>query len=280
VTTWRALRAEIEAQLGSEHEARFLIEEASGYSVNEWLDIADSEPSRKAEAHARDMCARRLAGEPLQYVLGNWSFCGHDLMVDSRVLIPRPETELVVEVALESARGTVTKGTAIADLGTGSGAIAIALAASFPTAEVWATDVSDDALDVARANVAGNALANVQFGTGSWFDALPEARRGQFSLIVSNPPYIAESEVGDLPRVVVEYEPRGALISGSTGFEALHEIIDGATEWLTDTGVLICEIAPHQDTVVAERATERGFTTVAVRKDLTARSRVLVARRG
>ena len=237
------------------------------------------------------MVERRLSGEPVQYVLGSWSFRGLDLMVDARVLIPRPETEWGGEVALEEAvrvglrrgrrspldvRGPLAP---VADLGTGSGAVALALEAELPDVEVWATDVSEDALVVARANVAGCAATRVQIAGGSWYEALPEHLRGRLSVVVANPPYVAEHEVAELPAEVADYEPRGALVSGPTGLEALREIIAGASHWLTEAAVLVCEIAPHQAAAVLAVARSAGYDEAIVRADLAGRDRVLVARR-
>jgi release factor glutamine methyltransferase len=256
--------------------------------------LAEQEPATsRSLAHVDHMVSRRAHGEPLQYVLGRWEFLGHDLFVDTRVLVPRPETEVVAVVALQEAerlgvrrgrnepwRGAVTE-FAIADLGTGSGALAIALAAELPDAEVWATDVSDEALAVARANFAGagSLAARVRVAAGSWFDALPSHLLGKLRLIVSNPPYIAEDEVAELPPEVAEWEPRRALVSGPTGMEALAHIIERARAWL-DPGpsALVTEVAPHQATAVVRLATAAGFADVSIRKDLTDRDRVLVAR--
>ena len=227
-------------------------------------------------------------------MLGSWSFRGIDLMVDPRVLIPRPETEQVVEIALEEAerRGMrraprrhlslvdAEPTSAVADLGTGSGAIALALDAELPDVVVWATDVSADALTVARANIAGAAATRVRITEGQWFDALPESLRGRLELIVSNPPYVAESEVLDLPDEVAEYEPQGALVSGPTGAEALEHLLGHAREWLVADGVLVCELAPHQAAAMVERARALGYADAFVRKDLAGRPRVLVARAG
>ena len=163
-------------------------------------------------------------------------------MVDRRVLVPRPETEVVARTAIDEvvrlgARrgahdpwGGAATSFPVADLGTGSGAIALALARELPDAEVWATDVSDDALAVARANLAGvgSAATRVRLESGSWFDALPEALRGRLRLVVSNPPYVAEHEVADLPADVADWEPRQALVSGPTGLEAIEAILAGA----------------------------------------------------
>jgi release factor glutamine methyltransferase len=300
VTTWRALRAEVGQRLSAagivpaDSEARFLVEQASGYDGDEWVEIADVDAPARAEARLHSMTERRAAGEPLQYVMGAWSFRTLDLMVDPRVLIPRPETEFVVEVALEEAARTGLRRTrrrlalveprpseVVVDLGTGSGAIALALEAELPDVEVWATDASDDALTVARANVAGAAAARVKIApAASWFDALPSSLRGTIRLIVSNPPYVAEHELADLPQEVATFEPRDALVSGPRGTEALEALLDGAREWLAPRGTLVLELAPHQADEMQEFAAKLGYTDVFVREDLTGRPRVLVARTG
>jgi release factor glutamine methyltransferase len=299
-STWRATRAEVAKWLAvagivtAEAEARFLVEEVSGYGAADWPGVADEPPSARAAARLWPMVERRVGGEPLQYVLGSWSFRGLDLMVDRRVLIPRAETEQVVEVALEEAerRGMrrvrrrhltlvdVDPAGAVADIGTGSGAIALALDAELPDVVVWATDVSPDALDVARANIAGCAATRVRTVAGSWFDALPDALRGRLELVVSNPPYVAESEVPDLPGEVADYEPRAALVSGPTGREALEHLLAHARDWLVADGSLVCELAPHQANAMIERARDLEYAEAFVRTDLAGRPRVLVARAG
>ncbi|MGZ6885046.1 MAG: peptide chain release factor N(5)-glutamine methyltransferase [Acidimicrobiia bacterium] len=272
-------------------EARWMLEEASGMDTAEQILEAEVPATRRATATMVQLLERRAAGEPLQYVLGSWSFRGIDLLVDRRVLIPRPETEVVAEIAIaEVARlgervgrvdpwaGALTQ-YAVADLGTGSGAIALALAVSLPDAEVWATDVSEDALAVARANVAGagTPAARIRIAGGSWFDALPGELRGTLLLVVANPPYVAADE--DLPAVVREWEPPEALVAGPTGREAIEHLVDTASEWLDPAGTLVLELAPHQSEHVAARARAAGFVDVSVRPDLTGRARALVARR-
>jgi release factor glutamine methyltransferase len=294
--TWRSLRVEIAATLAAggienaSNEARFMVEAASGYDAAEWTDAADVVAPQRAELRLFDMAARRLRGEPLQYVIRAWSFRDLDLMVDARVLIPRPETEWVVEVALEEAQRLglrrvarrpafdVEPTTNVVDLGTGSGAIALALEAALPQAVVWATDVSADALSVASANVSGCGATRVRLLEGSWFDALPSELRGEVTLFVSNPPYISEAEVGELPAEVAGYEPRAALVAGATGRECLEHIVDRAGEWLAPVATLVCELAPQQADVIVERARRAGFGDVFVRDDLAGRPRVLVAR--
>jgi release factor glutamine methyltransferase len=297
--TWAELRRGAEERLREAGvddpgvEARWMLEEVSGLDAAEQVSEARAPATRRATSGLAELVERRLAGEPLQYVLGSWSFRGIDLLVDRRVLIPRPETEVVAQVAIDEVAATgervgrpdawggdLTTYT-VADLGTGSGALALALAFALPEAEVWATDVDDDALKVARANVAGAGTpsARVRIAAGSWFGALPEDLQGRLRLVVANPPYVAEHEVADLPAIVADWEPRRALVSGPSGREAIDEIVRAALEWLDPSGALVVELAPHQAGPVAELAMSVGFASVEVRPDLTGRDRVLVARR-
>ena len=295
--TWGELRRDAEAQLRAigvsdpAAEAQWMIEAVSGMDTTEQLIAATMPVTHRPTAGLDALLARRAAGEPVQYVLGEWSFCGLDLLVDRRVLIPRPETEIVAEIAIrEVERLGERVGTpdpwsgglthyAVADLGTGSGALALALAAALPDAEVWATDASEDALAVARANVAaaGTIATRLRVGAGSWFDALPPAVRGRLLLVVSNPPYIADHEV--LPESVLDWEPAGALFSGPTGLEAIEHLIATAPEWLDPAGTLVLELAPHQAERAVTRAREAGFVDVSVRPDLAGHQRALIARR-
>jgi release factor glutamine methyltransferase len=213
-------------------------------------------------------------------VLGAWGFRGLDLLVDQRVLIPRPETEQVVEAALETARRLGPPLT-IADLGTGSGAIALSLADELPLREVviWATDASADALDVARANLAGlgRAAANVRLAHGSWWEALPGELRGRLDLVVSNPPYVGDAE--QLDASVADWEPAAALFGGPDGLDALRVVAGGAAQWLRAGGALVCEIGEAQGGAARELAAACGLTDVEVRRDLAGRDRILISRR-
>jgi release factor glutamine methyltransferase len=239
------------------------------------------------------MLDRRLAGEPLQYVLGTWGFRTLEVRVDRRALIPRPETEQVVEAALgelEVQASLLGPGSRLvaADLGTGSGAIALSLACEFTragvTLEVWATDASADALDLCNENLAALAERNreaagrVRVSRGSWFDALPADLRGQVRVIVSNPPYVSEAEWAALEPVVRDHEPRGALVPGRTGLEAIETLLVEAPRWLASGGSLIIEMAPGQAPHVMDRAVELGYERPEVRADLAGRQRMLVSR--
>lgn len=278
--TWRSLWAHAESVLGSSLDGRRILERASGYDGADLLVRLDEPVPDRAVPFARSMIDRRASGEPLQYVLGRWGFRHLDLLVDRRVLIPRPETEFVVEVALaELARVSAGHPPVVVDLGTGSGAIALAVASEAPTSRVWATDASAAALAVARANLAGLGSQHafrVRLALGRWFDALPDELRGRVDVVVSNPPYIAAGEA--LPPEVADWEPEEALIAGPTGLEAIEEVVAGAPAWLTRPGALVVEIAPHQAAAGAELARAAGFTDVEVRPDLQGRLRALVGR--
>lgn len=272
-------------------EARWMLEEAAGMDAAEQIAEANGFATGLATAALDALLARRAAGEPIQYVLGAWNFCGQDVFVDRRVLIPRPETEVVAQHAIREVErlgeqvGPANPWTAalthyaVADLGTGSGALALALAAALPDAEVWATDASDDALAVAQANIAasGNLATRVRVAQGSWFDALPSELRGQLLLVVSNPPYIADGE--PLPPAVLEWEPLGALFAGPTGLEAIEVLIAEASEWLDPAGTLVLELAPHQADDATALARNAGYAEVLIRVDHAGRDRALIARR-
>jgi release factor glutamine methyltransferase len=277
--TWRSLWVEATEQIGDANEARWICQQACGLDATEWATSLDQPATRGAVVRLDAMVGRRRAGEPLAYVLGGWAFRRLDLMVDRRVLIPRPETELVVEVALETAFDLGLPLT-IADLGTGSGAIALALADELPLREVaiWATDTSSDALDVARANLAGlgRAAANVRLAAGSWWEALPAELAGVLDLVVTNPPYVADTD--ELEASVSAWEPPGALRAGAGGLDALREIVAGARRWLRAGGALVSEIGATQGDAVRALATEAGLTRVEIRRDLAGRDRVLTAR--
>ena len=262
----------------AEQEARWLVQRASGLEGAE-LIVGLEEPASLSNAtFFYDMLERRLRGEPLQYVLERWGFRVLDLYVDNRVLIPRPETEALTQMALEECRRLEAR--LAVDLGTGSGAIALALAVEWTGIEVWATDISPDALAVAGANVAGMGRigAAVRLAEGSWYEALPAELAGAVDVIVSNPPYVAEFEVEDLPDEVRAWEPLGALVSGPTGLEAIERIVAEAPLWLAHPGSLLVEIAPHQAAEAEAMARAAGFGSAAVWPDLTGRDRILLAR--
>jgi len=278
--SWRELWEETAQQHGRVH-ARWLCEEASGAFGEEFDDLLAHSVTERSIAHLDAMLERLRGGEPLQYVLGHWSFRHLDLLVDRRVLIPRPETELVAEVAIELARA-LPRPLRCVDLGTGSGAIGLSLLRELPrgSAEVWLTDMSLDALDVARANGTGLGIAGAgaRYAHGSWFDALPESLRGGVGLIVSNPPYIAEGDPG-VDRSVHDWEPGGALYSGADGLDAVRVLAAGAPQWLQPGGWLVLEMGTGQGDAVAALLLDAGLVDVSVRADLAGHDRIAVGRR-
>lgn len=282
--TWGELLRESATELGSEQEARWLCEHASGLSRSEFDAARDEVVNDRCGVALRAMIARRLTGEPVQYVMKSWGFRFLDVLVDKRVLIPRPETEVVVQSALDLAcaltRTSKTK-LRIADLGTGSGVIGLSLASELPRgrSEVWLTDLSADALEVARANLAGLGLINgdVRVVQGSWFAALPGELKQSFDLIVSNPPYIAVND-SSIEASVRMYEPHLALFAGDNGLDAYREIISQAGEWLTAEGWLVLEIGHQQAEAVRELLTNNSFKQIEIRRDLSGHERIAMAR--
>jgi release factor glutamine methyltransferase len=273
--SWRELLAEAKQGMPA-REARWLVEEASGWEGADHVLHLDDAVTKRGIARFDAMRQRRLAGEPIQYVLGHWPFRTLDLMLDQRVLIPRPETEGLVDHALAA----LPDGRCLAiDLGTGSGAIALSLVAEHEDVEVVASDVSADALAVARANLTGigmRAAPRVQLVQGDWFGGLPADLRGRARLVVANPPYVAGSD--PLPDEVVDWEPAGAIVAGTTGLEALERIVAEAPDWLEPGGTLVCELGESQGDAVLALAEAAGFAEARIEPDLAGKSRVLVAR--
>lgn len=284
--TWRELQSEATARLSAtgsssaDVDARWIVADCLGVSLAELPGSLKALATERGVARFDRMVARRAAGEPLQYVLGSWGFRTLDLMVDERVLIPRPETESVVEVALAEldALGGRTRATRVADLGTGSGAIALSIAVERVRTEVWATDVSAEAMAVARANIAGVGRpgSRVRTAIGDWCSALPSHLLGTFDLVVSNPPYVATT--ADVPADVADWEPASALWSGPDGTADLRRLLVEVPPWLTSSGALVCELSPEQADQMVDLARD-AFDEAEVAADLTGRPRALVARR-
>jgi release factor glutamine methyltransferase len=218
---------------------------------------------------------RRAAGEPVAYILGEREFYGEVFKVNPAVLIPRPETEHLVEAVLTRlSNAKTTKPMSLLDLGTGSGAIAVTLARLRPEIKVTATDVSADALRVAREN-AHNLNTQVEFYQGSWYAALPTHTQ-KFDIVVSNPPYIADGDA-HLTQGDLRFEPPIALSDqtpNAQGFAALQHIIDGAPSWLVDGGWLLFEHGYDQAQMAQAALIKRGFSQVFTQKDLGGCDRV------
>jgi release factor glutamine methyltransferase len=292
--SWAALVAEGAARIGEAlggdraQEARWIVERISGYDANE-LRLNETElVSARSVSFFDALLARRCGGEPLQYVLGRWQFRYLELVVDRNVLIPRPETEVVAGIAIDAAKAQVAErkqqGSAspvrVLDLGTGSGAIALSVTTEVPQSLVWATDASAGALSVARANLSGlgRAATRVTMLEGNWFGALPDDLRASFSVIVSNPPYVAEFERAELAADVLDWEPQSALFADDDGRSDVAVIIDEAHQWLEPGGTLVIEMAPHQTAWAAELAASKQYVDIVISQDLTGRDRALVAK--
>ena len=220
---------------------------------------------------------RRCAGEPVAYMTGVREFWGLNLKVSPATLIPRPETERLVEIALSYI--PENEAVRVADLGTGSGAIALAIASERPMASIVATDISDAALAVARENLTTHGLSNVRLHQGHWFDALysSDEARSQFNFIVANPPYVAEGDPhlhqGDL-----RFEPAMALSSGEDGLNDLRTIIQNATQHLAKGAHLLLEHGYDQARVVGDLFDKSGYSEVQCFSDYSARERATIGR--
>lgn len=225
-------------------------------------------------AEFKQRLLRRAKREPLQYIEGHAAFRDLVLRVDRRVLIPRPETESLVQAVLDWAEGR--DGLAALDVGTGSGAIALSLATEGPFRRVVAVDLSADALEVARANAAEAAPgAPVEFRPGSLYDAVPGER---FDVVVSNPPYVGEEERGSLDTEVRDWEPASALFAGQGGLDVIRPLVAGAPEHLCPGGLLAMEIGAAQADAVTAVIRETGaFADPRVVKDLAGRDRIVLA---
>ncbi|MDE2148370.1 MAG: peptide chain release factor N(5)-glutamine methyltransferase [Gammaproteobacteria bacterium] len=224
-------------------------------------------PDETALQRLRERVERRGRGEPLAYVLGSAEFWNLDLACDARALVPRPETELLVEWGLECLRGRTAP--RVADLGTGSGAIALALARDCPQAFVLGVERDAAALQLAAENRRRYRATNLTLSRGDWLDAL---RASSFELIVANPPYVAPGDPRLAPEVA-RFEPHAALFAGADGLAALRAIVVAAPHGLAPAGWLLCEHAPDQASAVRGLMIEAGLSEVSTRPDLAGHPR-------
>jgi release factor glutamine methyltransferase len=248
-------------------ENRILLCEATGLTRVQLITQGDRALTPDEAARLEDLVARRLRGEPIAYIVGRREFFGLDFQVGPAVLIPRPDTELIVELALER---LPTNAPRLLDMGTGSGAIAVAVAHTRPDADVTALDVSPDALAIAQANAAANG-ARVRFLQSSWFDAL--AAGAVFDVIASNPPYIAAGDE-HLSQGDLRFEPVGALTDHADGLSALRTIIAGGPRHLAPGGWLLLEHGYDQAAAVRALLVDAGYTDVQSWRDLAGIERV------
>ena len=248
-------------------DAELLLAEATGLDRAQLAAEPDAAVDAGAARRFGAMVRRRVRREPVAYILGRRGFRHLELAVDSRALLPRPETELLVEIALELEPGSVL------DVGTGSGAVALAVADEIPGAEVTATDTSEDALALARENAERLGLAGrVAFERGT----VPPARR--FDLIVANLPYVREDEVASLQPEISRYEPRQAVVAGEDGLESIAAVAAVSSAALTEAGALALEVGAGQAGGAAELLLDLGFGQVEGRQDLAGIPRVVLGR--
>lgn len=279
LVTWRQLLAETAMLVADPTHARWICETATSTTAEEFASMLERPASERAVAHLDAMVARARSGEPIQYVLGSWGFRRIDLAVDRRVLIPRPETELLAERAIEIAAAAGPIRTVV-DLGTGSGAIGLSMADELPHdgTTVWITDASADALIVARDNLAGlgRAATNVRVAEGSWTDALPTGVG--FDVIVSNPPYVADASI-EIEHIVEDWEPADALFSGPDGLDDLRSIIGEAPAYLRPGGWLVVEHGYDQGSAVRALMKHAGLAEIGTETDLAGLDRLSSGRR-
>jgi release factor glutamine methyltransferase len=261
----------------AELSARVLALHVLGWDTARYF-TSSHEPEPSEFAHRYDvLVARRAAREPAAYITGQKEFWEMSFEVSQAVLIPRPETELIVEAALEEFGRDRRRSLAIADAGTGCGCLAVALAREFPHAFVVATDISDAALDVARRNAARHGVADrIRFLHANMLDGI----RDCFDLIVANPPYVRQGDRPALQPEVRDYEPSVALFGGDSGFELVATVVEQATGRLQAGGALMFEFGFGQDVAVEELIESTpGLTMVGLRRDLQGIARTAIARR-
>lgn len=260
-------------------DAELLLADVLGMSRVELYTNYDRPLAKGEVDRFRDVLRRRAMREPVAYILGRREFWSLELEVDRRVLIPRPETETLVEAAL-SALGALRsrdgESLRVLDVGTGSGAIAVALAKECPQSCIVATDLTAAALEVAPRNAARHGVADrIEFRQGDLFDALVPGE--VFDVMVSNPPYCRASELGDMDPEVREWEPVGALVSGPDGMDVTERLVARAAEFLRDDGFLLVEVGTQAATA-RDLLARNEWREIRLLSDLAGRSRVLIAR--
>ena len=231
-------------------------------------------------AALRELIKRRGLREPLQHITGATSFCGYEMTVNRHVLVPRPETELLAEAGWQFLATRPPESVTALDLCTGSGCIAIALAAKCPSATVVATDISAEALSLARQNATANGVAErIEFSAGDGFTALAAAATRAFDLIASNPPYIPSGEIATLDPEVRDFDPRLALDGGDDGLSFYRRLAAAAAEFLRPAGKIMLEFGDGQADAIKNSFESEKWIVEAVLADYSHRARILVARR-
>jgi release factor glutamine methyltransferase len=272
---WREVRDRFRAaELDTpDLDARLLAETAFGLDALELLNHERDEAPDQAVARLDALAERRLAGEPVARILGHKAFYGLDFVLNEATLVPRPETELLVDLALVALRSLESP--LVLDLGTGSGCVAIAILVNAPMARAVATDLSEEALGAARENARRHGVSDrLEFRVGSWCTPLRDAER--FDVIVSNPPYVESEIIEQLQPDVRDFDPRLALDGGADGLFAYRSIAAGAINRLKPSGTLLLEVGSEQGLEVGALFSNAGFTDIDIRKDLAGLDRVVI----
>lgn len=260
-----------------ELDARLLAEAAFGMDRLELVNRERETLDTGARARLYDYGKRRLAGEPVVRILGDKEFWGLSFALSAATLVPRPETEALVQRGIDELAGKAAP--LLLDLGTGTGCIPIALLVELPAARAVATDLSQEALATARHNAERHGVADrLETRQGSWFDPMEPGSR--FDLIASNPPYINSADITGLAIEVREHDPRLALDGGPDGLRAYRSIASSAASFLKPNGLLLFEIGTGQGEAVSDILVGAGFGQIAVERDLAGHDRVVTARRG
>ena len=265
---------------GAKLDAELLLAEVLGMTRTQLYTSFERPLAAPEIDRYRELVRRRAAREPVAYIIGRREFWSLDFAVDRRVLVPRPETELLVETVLEALKAFRESGSdklRVADIGTGSGAIAVAVAKEAGDVRVIATDRSEAALEVAPGNAERHGVADrIEFCAGE--GCLPLEGRGPFTVIASNPPYIRSEEMRTLAPEVGHWEPRPALDGGADGMDVTGSLVDEAFELLVPGGLLAIEVGT-QSVLARDRFVRRGYESVGVRRDLAGQDRVVTGRR-
>lgn len=278
--TWGQRSLDTSGSTNASQEALWLLAYALGMKHHELASRRDEVVSGEGLVRAESIISRRMAREPLQYILGTQEFCGLDFHVNPAVLIPRLETELLVQEALRE--GGFAEGAVLVDVGTGSGCVAVTLATILSGMRIFALDCSGDALTVAKSNAERHGVGDkITWKEGDLLEPLRECNLvGAVDAIVSNPPYIADEVWGGLQPEVRDFEPRLALVAGQKGTEFHERLLDEARQFLAPGGLLIMELGQGQAPHVRQAAEQAGgYTGLQTIKDEAGIERVMIARR-
>ncbi len=262
-------------------DAEVLLADTLGAERTRLIALYSQRVGEKARAEYFARIVRRASGEPVAYITGKKEFMGFSFHVDRRALIPRPETETLVERVVELIRAGEYGCVSIADIGAGCGCIAVSLALLLPDASVHATDVSEDAIDLARINARQHRVSRrVAFHAGDACFALPESLKSRVHIIVSNPPYVSDTEYLALDSGIREFEPFLALKGGRDGLDMFRQIALGAPDFLVPSGLLAVEIGETQAETATDILVSTGrFAVTEIVRDLSGRQRVIIGRK-